>query len=141
MQRNAIFPVMSVKLMFDCIKRQLFHKRSTLLILVMISTYLSDLRQCKIYTGNKCLKLENCPARGELKSKANCMTISGFQNTTVSDMCIPILFVRAYRIGQGRDVRVFRLVCSGTIEENIYLRQVYKQVNSISVSLYFFFIR
>ncbi len=37
-------------------------------------------------------------------------------------------FFRAYRIGQGRNVRVFRLVCSGTIEENIYLRQVYKQV-------------
>ena len=50
-------------------------------------------------------------------------------------MCVPILFARAYRIGQGRDVRVFRLVCSGTIEENIYLRQVYKQVSSISVWL------
>ncbi len=55
---------------------------------------------------------------------------------------------RAYRIGQTRDVRVYRLVTagrkrssvllgsctinnegftSGTIEENIYLRQVYKQ--------------
>uniref|UniRef100_A0A6P8HG51 DNA excision repair protein ERCC-6-like 2 isoform X2 n=1 Tax=Actinia tenebrosa TaxID=6105 RepID=A0A6P8HG51_ACTTE len=34
---------------------------------------------------------------------------------------------RAYRIGQRRDVQVFRLITSGTIEEMIYLRQVYKQ--------------
>eukprot|EP00095_Tigriopus_kingsejongensis_P000343 maker-scaffold194_size270518-snap-gene-1.28 protein:Tk00343 transcript:maker-scaffold194_size270518-snap-gene-1.28-mRNA-1 annotation:"hypothetical protein CAPTEDRAFT_223034" len=34
---------------------------------------------------------------------------------------------RAYRLGQTRDVRVFRLISAGTIEENIYLRQVYKQ--------------
>ncbi|XP_072452999.1 DNA excision repair protein ERCC-6-like 2 isoform X2 [Notamacropus eugenii] len=34
---------------------------------------------------------------------------------------------RAYRIGQCRDVRVFRLISLGTVEEIIYLRQVYKQ--------------
>ncbi|XP_071481767.1 uncharacterized protein [Diadema antillarum] len=34
---------------------------------------------------------------------------------------------RAYRIGQHRDVRVYRLVSRGSIEENMYLRQVYKQ--------------
>jgi DNA excision repair protein ERCC-6-like 2 len=34
---------------------------------------------------------------------------------------------RAYRIGQLRDVEVFRLVSAGTIEEVIYARQVYKQ--------------
>ena len=34
---------------------------------------------------------------------------------------------RAYRIGQTRDVEVFRLVSAGTIEEIIYARQVYKQ--------------
>lgn len=33
---------------------------------------------------------------------------------------------RAYRIGQERDVKVFRLVARGTIEEQKYLRQVYK---------------
>jgi SNF2 family DNA or RNA helicase len=33
---------------------------------------------------------------------------------------------RAYRIGQERDVKVFRLVSRGTIEEQKYLRQVYK---------------
>jgi len=33
---------------------------------------------------------------------------------------------RAYRIGQQRDVKVFRLVSRGTIEELKYLRQVYK---------------
>lgn len=36
---------------------------------------------------------------------------------------------RAYRIGQRRDVRVYRLISSGTIEEMMYLRQVYKQVS------------
>ncbi|KAF2263594.1 hypothetical protein CC78DRAFT_568920 [Lojkania enalia] len=34
---------------------------------------------------------------------------------------------RAYRIGQMRDVEVFRLVSSGTIEEIVYARQIYKQ--------------
>jgi superfamily II DNA/RNA helicase len=34
---------------------------------------------------------------------------------------------RAYRIGQQRDVEVFRLVSAGTIEEVVYARQVYKQ--------------
>ena len=34
---------------------------------------------------------------------------------------------RAYRIGQTRDVRVYRLITAGSIEENIYLRQIYKQ--------------
>ncbi len=35
---------------------------------------------------------------------------------------------RAYRIGQTRDVAVYRLITAGTLEENIYLRQVHKQV-------------
>ncbi|XP_022803262.1 DNA excision repair protein ERCC-6-like 2 isoform X2 [Stylophora pistillata] len=34
---------------------------------------------------------------------------------------------RAYRIGQRRDVRIYRLISLGTIEEMMYLRQVYKQ--------------
>ena len=34
---------------------------------------------------------------------------------------------RAYRIGQSRDVEVFRLVSAGTIEEVVYARQIYKQ--------------
>jgi hypothetical protein len=34
---------------------------------------------------------------------------------------------RAYRIGQQKNVKVFRLITRGTIEELKYLRQVYKQ--------------
>ncbi|KAH8693776.1 putative DNA excision repair protein [Talaromyces proteolyticus] len=34
---------------------------------------------------------------------------------------------RAYRIGQQRDVEVFRLISAGTMEEIIYARQIYKQ--------------
>ena len=34
---------------------------------------------------------------------------------------------RAYRIGQTRDVEVFRLISLGTVEEVVYARQVYKQ--------------
>ncbi|KAL1985675.1 hypothetical protein VTN96DRAFT_7542 [Rasamsonia emersonii] len=34
---------------------------------------------------------------------------------------------RAYRIGQQRDVEVFRLISAGTIEEIVYARQIYKQ--------------
>ncbi|KAK0116904.1 hypothetical protein ONS96_012750 [Cadophora gregata f. sp. sojae] len=34
---------------------------------------------------------------------------------------------RAYRIGQLRNVEVFRLVSAGTVEEIVYARQIYKQ--------------
>ncbi|KAG2411890.1 hypothetical protein HFD88_009446 [Aspergillus terreus] len=34
---------------------------------------------------------------------------------------------RAYRIGQSRDVEVFRLISAGTVEEIVYARQIYKQ--------------
>ncbi|VEN59346.1 unnamed protein product [Callosobruchus maculatus] len=34
---------------------------------------------------------------------------------------------RAWRIGQSRDVNIYRFVSSGTIEEKIYQRQVWKQ--------------
>ncbi|KAI1765125.1 P-loop containing nucleoside triphosphate hydrolase protein [Hypoxylon sp. FL1150] len=34
---------------------------------------------------------------------------------------------RAYRIGQVRDVEVYRLIAAGTIEETTYARQIYKQ--------------
>jgi len=34
---------------------------------------------------------------------------------------------RAFRIGQRRDVEVFRLISQGTIEEIVYARQIYKQ--------------
>nr|XP_043882381.1 DNA excision repair protein ERCC-6-like 2 isoform X1 [Solea senegalensis] len=40
---------------------------------------------------------------------------------------------RAYRIGQCRDVTVLRLISLGTVEEVIYLRQVYKQQLQSSV--------
>lgn len=40
---------------------------------------------------------------------------------------------RVYRIGQCRDVTVFRLISLGTVEEIIYLRQVYKQQLQSSV--------
>ncbi|KAI1900065.1 hypothetical protein AGOR_G00046200 [Albula goreensis] len=40
---------------------------------------------------------------------------------------------RAYRIGQWRDVTVFRLITLGSVEEVIYLRQVYKQQLQSSV--------
>ncbi|KAM3611776.1 uncharacterized protein V6R79_024098 [Siganus canaliculatus] len=40
---------------------------------------------------------------------------------------------RAYRIGQSKDVTVLRLISLGTIEEIIYLRQIYKQQLQSSV--------
>lgn len=45
----------------------------------------------------------------------------------VDDVIVPF---RAYRIGQCRDVTVLRLISLGTVEEIIYLRQVYKQVRA-----------
>lgn len=43
-----------------------------------------------------------------------------------------VSLLRAYRIGQCRDVTVLRLISLGTVEEIIYLRQVYKQVHMSS---------
>ncbi|XP_068614088.1 DNA excision repair protein ERCC-6-like 2 [Brachionichthys hirsutus] len=40
---------------------------------------------------------------------------------------------RAYRIGQCRDVTILRLISLGTVEEIIYLRQIYKQQLQCSV--------
>ncbi|XP_066500418.1 DNA excision repair protein ERCC-6-like 2 [Hoplias malabaricus] len=40
---------------------------------------------------------------------------------------------RAYRIGQCKDVTVFRLISLGSVEEIIYLRQIYKQQLQSSV--------
>jgi DNA excision repair protein ERCC-6 len=34
---------------------------------------------------------------------------------------------RAFRIGQTRDVSVYRLICLGTIEEKMYKKQIFKQ--------------
>ncbi len=34
---------------------------------------------------------------------------------------------RAWRIGQRREVTIYRLITSGTIEEKVYHRQIYKQ--------------
>lgn len=34
---------------------------------------------------------------------------------------------RAWRIGQTREVTVYRLITGGTIEEKVYHRQIYKQ--------------
>lgn len=33
---------------------------------------------------------------------------------------------RAWRIGQSRDVVIYRLITRGTIEEKVYHRQIYK---------------
>lgn len=37
---------------------------------------------------------------------------------------------RAYRLGQKRDVNVYRLITTGTLEEVVYTRQLYKQQQS-----------
>lgn len=42
-------------------------------------------------------------------------------------MHFELVLCRAYRLGQERDVRVYRLLSTSTIEEYVYLRQVYKQ--------------
>lgn len=42
---------------------------------------------------------------------------------------------RAWRIGQTREVVVYRLITSGTIEEKVYHRQIYKQFLANKVCL------
>jgi SNF2 family DNA or RNA helicase len=37
---------------------------------------------------------------------------------------------RAYRLGSRRDVNVYRLISTGTLEEIMYSRQLYKQQQS-----------
>jgi hypothetical protein len=37
---------------------------------------------------------------------------------------------RAFRIGQKRDVSVYRLIAAGTLEECIYDRQIYKTIHA-----------
>lgn len=41
---------------------------------------------------------------------------------------------RAWRIGQRKEVTVYRLITSGTIEEKVYHRQIYKQFLTNKVS-------
>lgn len=41
---------------------------------------------------------------------------------------------RAWRIGQTREVVVYRLITSGTIEEKVYHRQIYKNFLTNKVS-------
>ena len=41
---------------------------------------------------------------------------------------------RAWRIGQRKEVTVYRLITSGTIEEKVYQRQIYKQFLTNKVS-------
>lgn len=57
-------------------------------------------------------------------------------STRVNDAIAPF---RAYRIGQCRDVTVLRLISLGTVEEIIYLRQVYKQVDAPILNTPLFF--
>ena len=42
---------------------------------------------------------------------------------------------RAWRIGQRKEVTVYRLITSGTIEEKVYQRQIYKQFLTNKVCL------
>ena len=42
---------------------------------------------------------------------------------------------RAWRIGQQKEVTVYRLITGGTIEEKVYHRQVYKQFLTNKVGL------
>lgn len=45
---------------------------------------------------------------------------------------------RAWRIGQKREVTVYRLITSGTIEEKVYHRQIYKQFLTEKARCHFF---
>ena len=50
---------------------------------------------------------------------------------SISAMSVVKDSISLSRIGQRRDVRVYRLITAGSIEENVYLRQVYKQQGPI----------
>lgn len=47
-------------------------------------------------------------------------------NKLENNVCVCQAVDRAYRIGQRKDVVVYRLITCGTVEEKIYRKQVFK---------------
>uniref|UniRef100_A0AC11E899 ERCC excision repair 6 like 2 n=1 Tax=Ovis aries TaxID=9940 RepID=A0AC11E899_SHEEP len=62
---------------------------------------------------------------GSTKSEERIKIVKEFNSTQDVNICL--VSTIAYRIGQCRDVKVLRLISLGTVEEIMYLRQVYKQ--------------
>lgn len=66
-------------------------------------------------------------------NKAVASTHYNKQTTTPLQPTVPclhssaqLLTLRAYRIGQAKDVVVYRLITCGTVEEKMYRKQVFK---------------
>ena len=65
------------------------------------------------------------PPEGTLFSSSPSRTLTPYSHTPLSwDLQAQD---RAFRLGQRRDVTVFRFIAGGTIEENQHMRQIYKQ--------------
>ncbi|XP_059910605.1 DNA excision repair protein ERCC-6-like 2 isoform X2 [Gadus macrocephalus] len=69
--------------------------------------------------------LEYSRLDGNTKAKDRVKIVKDFNSSPHTNLCL--VSTIAYRIGQWRDVTVLRLISLGTVEEIIYLRQVYKQ--------------
>ena len=62
------------------------------------------------------------PASGELP------VLQAALPTPCMLLCVSAGMCRAWRLGQKRPVNIYRLVTSGTIEEKVYQRQIYKHM-------------
>ncbi|CAI9736070.1 DNA excision repair protein ERCC-6-like 2 isoform X1 [Octopus vulgaris] len=130
-----------------------FHKNHSKVLLFSYRTQLLDILEVYLQTA----LYEFCRIDGQVSPKNRSTIVQEFNNDPSIFIClistkagglglnitganVVIIFDpnwnpshdlqaqdRAYRIGQRRDVQVFRLISSCSIEENIYLRQVYKQ--------------
>ncbi|KAB0351847.1 hypothetical protein FD754_016704, partial [Muntiacus muntjak] len=96
-------------------------KNKDKVLLFSFSTKLLDvLQQYCMASGLDYRRLD-----GSTKSEERIKIVKEFNSTQDVNICL--VSTIAYRIGQCRDVKVLRLISLGTVEEIMYLRQVYKQ--------------
>ncbi|GAB1599533.1 hypothetical protein Ahia01_000230600 [Argonauta hians] len=131
----------------------IFHRKQSKVLLFSYRTQLLDLLEVylkvSVYSFRRIDGAVSCKRRTDIVQEFNsdptiflCLisTRAGGIGLNITGANVVIIFDpnwnpshdlqaqdRAYRIGQQRDVQVFRLISSASIEENIYLRQVYKQ--------------
>ncbi|XP_077200679.1 DNA excision repair protein ERCC-6-like 2 isoform X3 [Paroedura picta] len=98
-----------------------FRKNQDKVLLFSFSTKLLDvLEQYCMASGLDYRRLD-----GNTKAEDRVKIVKEFNGMEEVNICL--VSTIAYRIGQSRDVKVFRLISLGTVEEIMYLRQVYKQ--------------
>ncbi|XP_053395526.1 uncharacterized protein LOC123523704 isoform X2 [Mercenaria mercenaria] len=100
---------------------KVFYKEHSKTLVFSYSTQVLDIiEQHLMSTGYEYRRID-----GKVSSKKRMIVVREFNKDPNIFICL--ISTKAYRIGQRRDVQVYRLISTGTIEENMYLRQIYKQ--------------